>query len=70
VSSFKLYKKDQGRICNTSISLQITYGPNKLECYITPGCKGLPGTSTLAFWAHEESAVLSREYQTATHNNE
>jgi len=25
-------------------------GPNKLECYITLGWKGLPGANTLAYW--------------------
>ena len=25
-------------------------GPNKLECYITLGWKGLPGKRSLAFW--------------------
>ncbi len=27
-------------------------GPNKLECYVTLGCKGLLGTNILAYWAH------------------
>jgi ABC-type lipoprotein release transport system permease subunit len=26
-------------------------GPNKLECYITLGWKGLLGTNALAYWA-------------------
>ncbi len=26
-------------------------GPNKLECYIATGWKGLPGTNTLAYYA-------------------
>ncbi len=27
-------------------------GPNKLKCYITLGCKGLPGTNNLSSWAY------------------
>ncbi len=34
-------------IHNTLFSSQLMNGPNKLECYITPGWKGLPGTNTL-----------------------
>jgi hypothetical protein len=26
--------------------------PNKSECYVTVGCKGLPGTNTVVYWAH------------------
>jgi hypothetical protein len=32
-----------------NISLQLTNGPNKLECYITLKWKGLPVTNTLAY---------------------
>jgi len=27
-------------------------GPNTSECYVTLGWKGLPGTNTVAYWAH------------------
>jgi hypothetical protein len=27
-------------------------GPNKLDCYITLGFKGLPGINTQAFWVY------------------
>jgi hypothetical protein len=26
--------------------------PNKSECYVTLGWKGLPGTNTVVYWAH------------------
>ncbi len=32
-------------------STSLTYGPDKLECYIKLGLKGLPGTNTPAYWA-------------------
>ncbi len=38
------------RIHKHSFSSQLTNGPNKLECYIRVGKKGLPGTNTLAYW--------------------
>ncbi len=34
-------------------------GPNKLECYITLGWTGLPGTNTLAYWAHLTPMLFS-----------
>jgi hypothetical protein len=39
-------------IHNTSFSPSLTNKPNKLERYITQGWKDLPGTNTLAYWAH------------------
>ncbi len=39
---------------NISFSLQLTNGPNKVECYITLGLKGLTGTNTQAYWAHSK----------------
>jgi hypothetical protein len=39
-------------IRNTSFSVKLTNGANKLECNITPGYKDLPRTYTLAYWAH------------------
>jgi hypothetical protein len=41
-----------GRIHNTTFSLKLTHGPNKLQHSITKGRKGLPVTDTLAYWAH------------------
>ncbi len=42
------------RVCiqNTSFSSLLTNGSYKLQHYITLGWKGLPGTNTLANWAH------------------
>ncbi len=31
---------------------RIQNDPNKLECYIKQGWKGLSGTNSLAYWAH------------------
>ncbi len=42
-----------GHIHNTSSSSQLTNEPNKLECYITLGLKGLAGTLS-----YEENEVL------------
>jgi hypothetical protein len=39
-----------GRINNTQFSLQFMNRPNKLECYIIQGRKGLQVTNTVAFW--------------------
>jgi hypothetical protein len=36
-----------GFFYNTSFCLQNTNGPNKLECYIIPGLKGLLVINTL-----------------------
>ncbi len=36
----------------TSISSKLKNGPNKLECYITLGLRGLPRTDALAYWAY------------------
>jgi hypothetical protein len=33
-----------GRVHNTSVSLLLVNGPNKLECYITLDWKGFPDT--------------------------
>ncbi len=38
-------------IHNTSFSLSVTNTPKKLECYMTLGWKGFPGTNTLTSWA-------------------
>ncbi len=46
------YFKYQHFINNTSFSSELTNGPNKLECYITLGLKGLEGTTPQAYWAH------------------
>ncbi len=40
------------RIHNTRFSSLVINGPNKLDCFITLGFKGLPGTNTVAYWAH------------------
>jgi hypothetical protein len=49
----------RGRIYNTSFSLLLVNGPNKLECYITLGWKGFPDTkpSSLSgsFISYEEN---------------
>jgi hypothetical protein len=42
----------RGYIYETSFSLYITNGPNKLECYIIYVWKGLKGTNNLAYWAN------------------
>ncbi len=39
-------------IHNTTFSLQLANGTNKLGCYITPGWKGLPGTNILHYTAY------------------
>ncbi len=47
-------------INNISFYLQLTKltnGYSKLECYITIGFKDLPGTNTLAYWAHEADPI-------------
>jgi hypothetical protein len=36
-------------------------GADKLECYIALGCKGLPGTNTLASWAIKFTLPLCRQ---------
>jgi len=41
----------QGLYSHTSFSSQLTNGSNKLECYITLGCKGLTGANTLVYLA-------------------
>ncbi len=41
---------DPGSIA--SFSLLLKNGPYELECFITLGQKGLPGTSAQAYWAH------------------
>jgi hypothetical protein len=41
--------KLRGRIHNTSFSLKLTNGSNKLECYIMLVSKGLTGINTLAY---------------------
>jgi len=42
-----------GRIQNTLFSSQLTNGSCKLECYITPGWKGLPAImSEIGFLPH------------------
>ncbi len=28
--------------------------PNKLECYITLGCKGLPALNTVSYWVQSK----------------
>jgi hypothetical protein len=38
-------------IHNISFSLSVTNTPKKLQCYMTLGWRGFPGTNTLAFWA-------------------
>jgi hypothetical protein len=37
---------------NTLYSSEHMNVPNMLECHITLGWKGLPGTNTLASWGH------------------
>jgi hypothetical protein len=34
--------------------------PNKLECFIIVGWKGLPGTNTQAYYAHSEAMEKRR----------
>jgi hypothetical protein len=43
-----------GTLCHnhTLFSLHFTNGPNKLQCYIEQGWKGLPRRNTLAHLAH------------------
>ncbi len=41
-----------GRICNTSFPFLLMNETNKLHCYITIDWIGMPGTNTLAYWAH------------------
>ncbi len=38
----------------TTLPFSMTYRPNKLECYITQGWKGFPGTNTLAHWTYSQ----------------
>jgi hypothetical protein len=45
-------KKSRGFIHNTTFSLYLMNGPNKLKCYITPDCKALQWMKILAFWAN------------------
>ncbi len=40
-------------IHNTSFSWEVMNEPNKLECYILVGWKGLTGLNTLAYLSHE-----------------
>ncbi len=40
------------QIHNTSFSLQLTKGTDKLECYIRLGWKGLLRTNALAYWVN------------------
>jgi hypothetical protein len=42
----------RGRIHNTSFNSKIKNRPNKLECYITLGWKGLLPDNTIAYWAN------------------
>jgi hypothetical protein len=51
-SALLLGKATESRIHKTLFSLQLRYGPDKLECYIIPCWKGLLGTNTLAYWVH------------------
>jgi hypothetical protein len=37
-----------------SFSLQLTNGPNKLECYNTQSQHGLSGKNALAYWSHSK----------------
>jgi len=44
---------ESGTVCTTLHCLSnLQKWPNKLECYITLGWKGLPVTNTLALWTH------------------
>jgi hypothetical protein len=67
----KLWRKWSVVICeygsrdcihNNSFSLYLTNGPTMLDCYITPGWRGLPGTNTLVylvpFLSYEENEVF------------
>jgi hypothetical protein len=40
----------RGRIHNTSFYSKIKNRPNKLECYIALGWKGLLRDNTIAYW--------------------
>ncbi len=42
----------RGHIHNTSFYSKIKNRPNKLECYIALGWKGLLPDNTIAYWAH------------------
>ncbi len=42
----------QGPYSPPFIFSKLMNGPNKLECYITIGWKGLAVTNTLAYWVH------------------
>ncbi len=56
------------RIQNTLFSLQITNGPNKLECYNTLVWKGLTLTKNLAYWTSQQVMKKMRccEYDSKT----
>ncbi len=43
-------------------------GPNKLECYITPGWKGLLETNNLGYWAHSQVTKKQRVVNTTEDN--
>jgi len=45
-----LYVEIRYSIHKASFSSKLNNEPNKLECYITLGWKGLPITTTLAYW--------------------
>jgi hypothetical protein len=53
----RFYDIDSSCIHNPSFSLQLPNGPNKLECYITLGWKGMSGTNTAAYCAQENEEL-------------
>ncbi len=58
-------------IHNTSFSSSLMVGPNKLECYITLGWKGLKWINTTLldpFVSYEEKEVMRMQYLSIIHN--
>ncbi len=53
----------RGRIRNTSFSSSPTNRPNKLECYIKQGWKGLPATNTLFYWSKSKVTKKKKCYE-------
>jgi hypothetical protein len=50
-TSLKVFLRSVSKIHNTSFSSELTNGPNKLECYIDLGWRGLLITNTLTYQA-------------------
>ncbi len=48
----KLVGSDKNQMHHCSCKQGFKNGLNELECYITIGGKGLPGTNGIVYWAH------------------